>query len=41
MKALLDAKGIIPSVRAVGAEFRTKMDVPAVGDTILLRQNER
>jgi hypothetical protein len=41
MKALLNAKGITPSVRAFGAELRTRMDVLVIGDTILLRQNER
>jgi hypothetical protein len=40
MKALLNAKGITPSVRAFGAELRTRMDVLVIGDTILLRQNE-
>ena len=41
MKALLNAKGITLSVRAFGVELRTRMDVLVIGDTILLRQNER
>jgi carbamoyltransferase len=41
MKALLNAKGITPSVRAFGAELRIRMDVLVISDTISLRQNER
>jgi hypothetical protein len=41
MKPLLNGKVITLSVRVFGVELRTRMDVLVIGDTILLRQNER